>query len=130
MSPPKRIPIAARYLGENSFKPGRFSLGIFSFPCALISVCWMLFMGIVLLFPASPGANTEDMNYASVVLFGTLILSLVWYWLPVYGGVHWFTGPVPTVLKGKSVERDGSNTREIIEEVIVDVQKISKEEED
>ena len=25
------------------------------------------------------------------------MLSLVWYYFPVYGGVHWFTGPIPTV---------------------------------
>jgi hypothetical protein len=24
-------------------------------------------------------------------------LSVVWYYFPVYGGVHWFTGPVPNV---------------------------------
>ena len=37
------------------------------------------------------------MNYTTVVLFGTLFFSLVWYYFPVYGGVHWFTGPVPTI---------------------------------
>jgi hypothetical protein len=38
-----------------------------------------------------------------VVLFGTLILSILWYYFPVYGGVHWFTGPVST-LSSKEVE--------------------------
>jgi hypothetical protein len=37
------------------------------------------------------------MNYTVVVLGGVFILSLVWYYFPVYGGVHWFEGPVPTV---------------------------------
>lgn len=37
------------------------------------------------------------MNYTVVVLGGAFILSLVWYYFPVYGGVHWFEGPVPTV---------------------------------
>jgi hypothetical protein len=37
------------------------------------------------------------MNYTSVVLGGVLILSLLWFYLPVYGGVHWFKGPVRTV---------------------------------
>ncbi|KAI0728352.1 APC amino acid permease [Irpex lacteus] len=124
------VPIAARYLGSNTFKPGPFNLGFFSFPCALISVLWMLFMGIVLLFPASPNPETEDMNYASVVLFGTLILSLVWYWFPVYGGVHWFEGPVPTVAKGKyrSGDGDGSDRSGSTEEVVVEyLGKDSKE---
>ena len=87
-------------------------------------------MGIVLLFPASPNPQTEDMNYASVVLFGTLILSLVWYWFPVYGGVHWFEGPVPTVGKGKGSGGDGedSDGRQSVEEVVVEyLGKDSKE---
>ena len=37
------------------------------------------------------------MNYTVVVLGSVFILSLVWYYFPVYGGVHWFEGPVPTV---------------------------------
>ena len=38
------------------------------------------------------------MNYTVVVIGGVLILSLVWYYFPVYGGVFWFEGPVPTVV--------------------------------
>ncbi|KAI0341281.1 APC amino acid permease [Trametopsis cervina] len=107
------IPIAARYLGTNAFKPGPFNLGWFSLPCAIISVLWMFFMGIVLLFPATPATNTADMNYTVVVLFGTLILSLVWYWFPVYGGVHWFRGPVATIMsEGKGMEgEEGRDSR-------------------
>lgn len=37
------------------------------------------------------------MNYTIVVLGGVLLLSVIWYYFPVYGGVHWFTGPVPNV---------------------------------
>lgn len=62
-------------------------------------------MGIVFLFPTTPNANTQEMNYTVVVLFGTLFLSIVWYYFPVYGGVHWFTGPVPTI-----VEDDASSS--------------------
>ena len=57
----------------------------------------MLFMGVVLLFPATPSTDVADMNYTVVVLFGSLFLSLVWYYFPVYGGVHWFKGPIPTI---------------------------------
>ena len=57
-------------------------------------------MTIIFFFPTSPGTNVSDMNYTVVVLGGVLGLSLVWYYLPVYGGVNWFTGPVKTV--GKS----------------------------
>lgn len=103
------MPIAARFLGKNSFTPGPFTLGAFSGPVALISVLWMLFMGIVFLFPTTPAADTQDMNYTVVVLFGTLFLALLWYYCPRYGGVHWFTGPVPTIA---AEEEDGASTSE------------------
>ncbi|KAF7795154.1 hypothetical protein EIP86_006302 [Pleurotus ostreatoroseus] len=98
------IPIAARFLGDNDFKPGPFSLGIFSAPVALIACSFMAFMFVVFLFPATPAPSVPDMNYAVVVLGGTMILSLVWYYFPVYGGVHWFTGPIPTLS-----DEDGSD---------------------
>ena len=69
-------------------------------------------MDIVLLFPATPQTNTQNMNYAVVVLGGILVLSLVWYYFPVYGGVHWFTGPVPNVRNDDITEgesRDSSS---------------------
>ncbi|KAI0717739.1 APC amino acid permease [Cerioporus squamosus] len=91
------IPIAARFLGDNDFAPGPFNLGWFSMPCATISVLWMAFMGTVFLFPTSPGPAVADMNYTVVVLGGVMLLSVVWYYFPKYGGVHWFTGPIPTI---------------------------------
>jgi hypothetical protein len=54
-------------------------------------------MSIVFFFPTTKHTNTKEMNYTVVVLGGVLILSLAWFYLPVYGGVHWFKGPVPTV---------------------------------
>lgn len=63
-------------------------------------------MGIVFLFPTTPTTDTADMNYTVVVLFGTLFLSLLWYYCPVYGGVHWFTGPVPTITEDTPSESD------------------------
>lgn len=57
----------------------------------------MTFMDIVFFFPATPQTGTASMNYTVVVLGGVLSLSLVWYYFPVYGGVHWFTGPVSNV---------------------------------
>ncbi|TFK19375.1 amino acid transporter [Coprinopsis marcescibilis] len=91
------IPIVARFAGPNDFKPGPFYLGAFSLPCAIISVSFMTVMGIIFLFPETPTVTAGDMNYTVVVLGGILGLSLVWYWFPKYGGMHWFTGPVRTV---------------------------------
>lgn len=44
------------------------------------------------------------MNYTVVVLGGILGVSLVWYYLPIYGGIRWFIGPVPHIGK-----RDGDS---------------------
>ena len=68
-----------------------------SVPVAVIAIAWMTFMTIVVMFPTTPSPTADTMNYTVVVLGGVLILSLIWYYFPVYGGVHWFTGPVPNV---------------------------------
>ncbi|PAV15638.1 amino acid transporter [Pyrrhoderma noxium] len=91
------IPIVARFAFKNDFKPGPFNLGFFSLPCAIISVLWMAFMFIVFLFPTDPNPAAGDMNYSIVVLGGVMTLSLMYYYFPVYGGVHWFKGPIRTI---------------------------------
>jgi len=91
------IPISARIFSKTNFKPGPFSLGIWSVPVAAFSVLFMIFMTIVFLFPTTPQTSVQEMNYTVVVLGGVLLLSLVWFYLPVYGGVHWFTGPIANV---------------------------------
>ncbi|KZT05219.1 APC amino acid permease [Laetiporus sulphureus 93-53] len=102
------IPIAARFLGDNDFQPGPFNLGWFSGPVAFMGLAWMGFMSVVFLFPTTPQTNTQEMNYTIVVLGGVMILSLVWYYLPKYGGIHWFTGPIPTIEKTAANSRRGS----------------------
>ncbi|TEB34406.1 APC amino acid permease [Coprinellus micaceus] len=94
------IPIICRFWGENDFKPGPFYLGSLSGACAIVSVSFMFFMSVVFLFPTEPTTTLGDMNYTVVVLGGVLALSLVWYYFPGYGGVHWFTGPLKTIEKG------------------------------
>ncbi|KZT66736.1 amino acid transporter [Daedalea quercina L-15889] len=106
------VPIAARFLGENDFQPGPFSLGMWSAPVGAVAIAWMAFMGIVFLFPTTAQTDVADMNYTVVVLGGVLILSLVWYYFPVYGGVHWFTGPVPTI------ERTAANSQRQSEDTV------------
>ncbi|KAK1215358.1 hypothetical protein PQX77_022042 [Marasmius sp. AFHP31] len=93
------IPMVARFIGKNDFKPGPFSLGVFSLPVAVIAVVFMLVLGIVFLFPTTPQTSAADMNYSVVVFGGVMVLSVLWYYFPKYGGVHWFTGPVATISK-------------------------------
>jgi len=81
-------------------------------------------MGIVFLFPATPGVEVEDTNYTVVVLGGVLILSLVYYYFPKYGGKNWFTGPVPTI-----DVREGSlgvNIDEEKENATVEVERVNR----
>ena len=54
-------------------------------------------MGFIFLFPTLPHTDVSDMNYTVAVFGGTAFLSLVWYYFPKYGGVHWFRGPVNNV---------------------------------
>lgn len=57
----------------------------------------MLFLGIVFLFPGGPVTDATEVNYSIVVVGGVMILSILWYYFPKYGGVHWFKGPVPNI---------------------------------
>ncbi|EJD04784.1 amino acid transporter [Fomitiporia mediterranea MF3/22] len=92
------IPIAARFMFENNFKPGPFNLSFFSLPCAIIAVLWMAFTSLVLLFPTNPApVNAGDMNYSVVVLGGVMFFSIMYYYFPKYGGVYWFKGPIRTI---------------------------------
>ncbi|EJC97506.1 amino acid transporter [Fomitiporia mediterranea MF3/22] len=103
------IPIIARFVFENNFKPGPFNLGFFSLPCAIISVLWMAFMFLVFLFPTNPApASAGDMNYSVVVLGSIMLFSILYYYFPKYGGVYWFKGPVRTVgdLNSAGKQRD------------------------
>ncbi|KAF9010827.1 amino acid/polyamine transporter I [Cyathus striatus] len=88
------LPIAARFFGGSTFVPGPFYMGMLSAPVAYIALAFMSFMILILLFPTNPGPSSIDMNYTVVVVGGIIVLSLVYYFFPVYGGRHWFTGPV------------------------------------
>ncbi|KAH7925225.1 amino acid transporter [Leucogyrophana mollusca] len=91
------IPIFARFAFKNNFKPGPFHLGFMSFPVSAIAVSFMFFMDIVFFFPTTPQTTVDEMNYTVVVLGGVMFLAVGWYYLPVYGGVHWFKGPVANI---------------------------------
>ena len=75
----------------------------------------MSFYIAVVCFPTSPQITSGSMNYSVVVLGGWFLLSLVWYYFPIYGGVHWFTGPVRTIViegeyeKGHEMSNSGGS---------------------
>lgn len=53
------------------------------------------------------------MNYTVVVFGGWMFLAIAWYYCPVYGGVHWFNGPVHNI--GPKID-DGHRDEESISE--------------
>lgn len=57
----------------------------------------MIFSIVILAFPANPAPEAETMNYTSAVFGGWISLCLAYYYMPVYGGVHWFKGPVENI---------------------------------
>ncbi|PCH39627.1 APC amino acid permease [Wolfiporia cocos MD-104 SS10] len=108
------IPILSRFAGGTEWKPGPFSLGRWGLPIAMIAVAWMVFSVIILVFPTSPGPTPADMNYTIVVLGGWIVLCLIYYYLPVYGGVHWFRGPIANTVITQSDCLWTSNAQSII----------------
>jgi len=84
-------------------------MSVQSFPVAAVAVSWMIFMNIIFFFPTTPQTTAQEMNYTVVVLGGFMSLAIFWYYCPVYGGVHWFNGPVsnlPPDVEGEHGEEE------------------------
>lgn len=78
-------------------------------------------MSLVFLFPTAPAPEAPLMNYSIVVLGGILILSVIYFYFPKYGGVYWFKGPVTTVDHDLSNE-DSEGSRGSLEKRPVSMQ--------
>lgn len=79
-----------------------------SLPIGIVAVLFMGFMSTVFLFPSSPTTSVQDMNYTVAVFGGVMVLSLIYYYFPKYGGVYWFTGPIKNVEKRREGSMEGS----------------------
>lgn len=66
-------------------------------PVAVIAVLWMIFSMVILAFPTNPNPEAGEMNYTAVVFGGWILLCLIYYYLPIYGGINWFTGPISNI---------------------------------
>lgn len=92
------IPIVARQtVGRKSFIPGKWQLGKFSAPLALIASCWIMFLFVVLLLPQLYPVDADTLNYAPICIGIITIVSLVGWFFPVWGARHWFEGPIKTI---------------------------------
>ncbi|KAK7696095.1 hypothetical protein QCA50_000738 [Cerrena zonata] len=80
--------------GRKNFVPGPFSLGKWYMPIGIVSVSWVSFIVVLLLFPPGSTVGPETMNYAVVIVMAVfLFASISW----VISARHWFHGPVSTI---------------------------------
>ncbi|TBU42324.1 APC amino acid permease [Dichomitus squalens] len=91
------IPVMCRFLGGREWKPGPFTLGRAGVPVGIVAVAWMIFAIVIFAFPSAPGPDAEGMNYMPVVYGAWIGFCLLYYYMPVYGGVYWFNGPRTTI---------------------------------
>jgi hypothetical protein len=71
-------------------------------------------MILVFFFTANPQTTTQQMNYTVMVLGGFMFLAISWYYCPVYGGVHWFTGPISNftpAIRGENRDEDSMSDK-------------------
>ncbi|EJF61992.1 APC amino acid permease [Dichomitus squalens LYAD-421 SS1] len=88
------IPIALRAIYGKRFKRGPFHLGPFSYPVAIISCLWIVFISIAFILPQANPVDSQTLNY-SIVAVGIVITYALGYWL--ISARKWFTGPIKQI---------------------------------
>lgn len=71
----------------------------------MTAIIWNILAIVIVMFPTNPGPTAETMNYTVVVGGGWITLCICYYYFPVYGGVHWFKGPMANVEQETPVEK-------------------------
>ncbi|TCD67114.1 hypothetical protein EIP91_000454 [Steccherinum ochraceum] len=90
------IPIFLRRLYRNNpevkFKPGPFYMGdgLLGWTANVICIVWTLFVCVIFSLPTVMPVTPDNMNYASVITVGVIVLSGLWYML---GGHRHYKGP-------------------------------------
>ncbi|KAI8472838.1 MAG: amino acid/polyamine transporter I [Monoraphidium minutum] len=91
-------PIAIRItVGAKRFEPGPFSLGKWAYPIGVVAVTWAAAATVIFCLPTEMPVTVDNLNYASVALVGTFLISNIWFFFPKYGAYKWFRGPARTV---------------------------------
>ncbi|KAG6334784.1 hypothetical protein ID866_4302 [Astraeus odoratus] len=91
------IPIFLRRLYANHpevhFKPGPFYMGpgIVGWAANIICISWTLFVCVIFSLPTILPVTKDNMNYASVITVGVIILSGTWY---IFGANRHYHGPI------------------------------------
>ncbi|GAA6059145.1 hypothetical protein JCM10212_003892 [Sporobolomyces blumeae] len=111
------IPIACKMIWQDhpevQFKPGPFHLGrgFLSWTINLIAVFWTSFVVIILALPTIRPVDAENMNYASAVTGGVMILSLIWFYA---GGRKHYHGP-RNLLHDQKLEQVAATGDELVD---------------
>ncbi|KAF9480263.1 APC amino acid permease [Pholiota conissans] len=90
------IPIFCRRLYSKHpdvmFKPGPFYMGDgwLGVVCNSICITWTLFICVIFSFPTIKPVTQQNMNYASVITVGVIVLAFAWY---ILGAHKFYTGP-------------------------------------
>ncbi|KAI1177384.1 amino acid transporter [Nemania sp. FL0916] len=85
------IPFTANMLtGRKYFPPGPFHLGKLGYVINLTAVLLIALFDIFFFFPYSLPTSVESMNYNSVILVGTIAVSVIWWFLHA---THHYPGP-------------------------------------
>ena len=88
------IPIALRVVYGKRFKRGPFHLGPFSYPVAIVSCLWIVFISIAFILPQANPVDSQTLNY-SVVAVGIVVVYALGFWL--VSARKWFTGPIKQI---------------------------------
>jgi amino acid permease (GABA permease) len=75
-----------------NFKPGPFFMGhgFVGLACNVICIVWTLFVCVIFSLPNILPVTPDNMNYASVITVGVIVLSFTWYFL---GANRHYKGP-------------------------------------
>ncbi|KAL0046843.1 hypothetical protein WJX82_011289 [Trebouxia sp. C0006] len=84
------MPIGLHLINRNSFEPGPFTLGRWSFSVGLIAFIWLMFTSVIFMLPGIYPITSVTLNYAPVAIGGVLLLiAAAW----VLSAQFWFSGP-------------------------------------
>jgi hypothetical protein len=72
------------------FKPGPFYMGdgFVGLAANVICISWTLFVCVIFSFPTVLPVTGENMNYASVITVGVIVLATVWYLIDGHRHYH------------------------------------------
>ncbi|KAK7441808.1 polyamine transporter tpo5 [Stygiomarasmius scandens] len=75
---------------EVNFKPGPFYMGngILGKAANWICISWTLFVCVIFSFPTVRPVTPENMNYASVITVGVMVLAFAWYFIDGHRHYH------------------------------------------